>query len=293
MSEGDILNVARNLNNMSTFSTQTDHMLQGLINVQFLGRLINASAGFASDPHFRDSSGHQLFVSNDCHFMGYSQGGIMGGAASALSTEWSRVILGVPGMNYGGLLLNRSVDWNEFSSIFDPAYPDAVDQQLVLQFAQMLWDRGENEGYVAHITSHPYPGISSKQVFLIENYGDHQVTNQAGDMLARSIGAKNHQPAYNPSFQGGTPRADAPVVAQWGLSPLDQTKPAQAGVVLWDYGTPTPPTVNHAPDGAAYGQDPHGFGRGNTYLMTQITTFLSTGVIPNLCGNEACQSTTP
>jgi hypothetical protein len=75
--------------------------------------------------------------------------------------------------------------------------------------------------------------------------------------------------------------------------PLDQTKPAQAGVVLWDYGTPTPPTTNHAPDGSAYGQDPHGFGRGNAYLMTQITTFMGTGIIPNLCGNAACQSTTP
>jgi hypothetical protein len=258
-----------------------------------LGRLINSPAGFASDSHFSDGGGHRLFKSNDCHFMGYSQGGIMGGAASAISTEWSRVILGVPGMNYGGLLLNRSVDWNEFSSIFDPAYPDPIDQQLVLQFAQMLWDRGENEGYVAHLTSHPYLGIKAKQVFLIENYGDHQVSNQAGDMLARSIGAKNHQPAYDPSFQGGTPRADTPVVAQWGLLPLDQTKPAQAGVVLWDYGTPTPPTTNHAPDGSAYGQDPHGFGRGNAYLMTQITTFMGTGIIPNLCGNAACQSTTP
>ena len=293
MSESDILNVARNLNNMSTFSTQTDHMLQGLINMQFLGRLINAPAGFAADPHFSDGSGHQLFKSNDCHFMGYSQGGIMGGAASAISTEWSRVILGVPGMNYGGLLLNRSVDWNEFSSLFNPAYPNPIDQQLVLQFAQMLWDRGENEGYVAHITSHPYAGMKAKQVFLIENFGDHQVSNQAGDMLARSIGAKNHQPAFNPSFQGGAARENPPVVAQWGLSKLDQTKPAQAGVVLWDYGTPTPPTVNLAPDGPAYGQDPHGFGRGNTYLMTQITTFLSTGIIPNLCGEAACQSTTP
>ncbi len=293
MSQNDILNVARNLANMSTFSTQTDHMLQGLVNMQFLGRLINSPAGFASDTHFKDASNHQLFKSNDCHFMGYSQGGIMGGAASAISTEWSRVILGVPGMNYGGLLLNRSVDWNAFSSVFNPAYPNPVDQQLVLQFAQMLWDRGENEGYVAHLTSHPYAGMKAKQVFLIENYGDHQVSNQAGDMLARSIGAKNHQPAYDPSFQGGAPRADVPVTAQWGLSKLDQTKPAPAGVVLWDYGTPTPPTVNHAPDGAQYGQDPHGFGRGNTYLMTQITTFMATGIIPNLCGNAACQSTTP
>ena len=52
-------------------------------------------------------------------------------------------------MDYGGLLLNRSVDWNEFSAIFDVAYTDPVDQQVVLQLAQLLWDRGENEGYAS------------------------------------------------------------------------------------------------------------------------------------------------
>src|SRR6266436_277904 len=109
----------------------------------------------------------------------YSQGGIMGGAASALSTEWTRAILGVPGMDYGGVLLNRSVDWNAFKSIFDVAYKGPVDEQVALQLGQLLWDRGENEGYAQHLTAHPYTGIPAKQIFIIENYGDHQVSNVA------------------------------------------------------------------------------------------------------------------
>lgn len=292
MSEHDIGNVARNLVDMSTFDTQVDHMLQGFVNFQFLGRLLNSSSGFVTDPAFR-AGGKPLFRTHDAHFMGYSQGGIMGGAVSALSTEWTRSILGVPGMDYGGVLLNRSVDWNEFSSIYDKSYTDPVDQQVVLQLAQLLWDRGENEGYAQHITKHPYPGIPAKQIFIIENYGDHQVANVAAEMLARTIGAQNHQPAFDPSFFGAAPRLNTPVKPQWGLAALDQTKPAPAGLVLWDYGTPTPPTVNLAPNGSAYGDDPHGFGRGNALLLTQITTFLTTGVIPNECGAQACQSQTP
>ncbi len=105
MSAKDIPNVERNLNDMSTFNTQVDHMLQGFVNFQFLGRLINSPAGFASNPAFQDGSGKALFQVGKCTFMGYSQGGIMGGAVSAVSTEWTRVILGVPGMDYGGLLL--------------------------------------------------------------------------------------------------------------------------------------------------------------------------------------------
>ena len=293
MSASDLSNVERNLNDMSTFNTQVDHMLQGFVNFQFLGRLINSPAGFASNPAFQNGSGKALFQVGKCTFMGYSQGGIMGGAVSAVSTEWTRVILGVPGMDYGGLLLPRSVDWNEFATIYDKAYTDPVDQQVVLQLAQLLWDRGENEGYAVHLTSNPYPGIPAKQVFIIENYGDHQVANVSAEMLARAIGAQNHQPAFNPSFFGGTPRTNVPVVVQWGLSKLNQTKAAKAGLVLWDYGTPTSPTTDLAPNGSAYGADPHGDGRGNASLLTQITTFLTTGEIPDVCGGQACQSSTP
>ncbi len=292
MSQNDILNVARNLTDMSTFETQVDHMLQGFVNFQFLGRLINSSSGFVTDPAFQ-SGGQPRFRTHDAHFMGYSQGGIMGGAVSALTNEWHRAILGVPGMNYGGLLLNRSVDWNEFAAVYTVSYTDPVDQQVVLQLAQLLWDRGENEGYAEHLTANPYPGIRAKQIFIIENYGDHQVSNAAAEMLARTIHAQNHQPAFNAQFFGAPARLDVPATPQWGLNKLDQTKPAKAGLVLWDYGTPTPPTTNLAPNGPAYGQDPHGFGRGNALLLDQITTFISTGVIPNECGATACQSTTP
>jgi hypothetical protein len=292
MSGHDIPNVVRNLQDMSTFDTQVDHMLQGFVNFQFLGRLINSSSGFVTNAAFR-SGGEPRFLTHDAHFMGYSQGGIMGGAVSALSTEWERVILGVPGMDYGGLLLQRSVDWNEFAAFFNVAYTDPIDQQIVLQLAQLLWDRGENEGYAEHLTSHPYRGIEAKQVFIIENYGDHQVANVAAEMLARTIGARNHQPAFNASFFGAPPRLDVPVEPQWGLKKLNQNHAAKAGLVLWDYGTPTPPTNNLAPNGAAFGDDPHGFGRGNTLLLDQITSFLTTGVIPNECGAAACQSQTP
>jgi hypothetical protein len=41
------------------------------------------------------------------------------------------------------------------------------------------------------------------------------------------------------------------------------------------------------------GVDPHGDGRGNASLLTQITSFLTTGVIPDVCGGQACQSDTP
>jgi hypothetical protein len=242
-----------------------------------------------TDPAFQ-SGGMPLFQTHDCHFMGYSQGGIMGGAASALSTEWTRAILGVPGMDYGGVLLNRSVDWNAFKSIFDVAYKGPVDEQVALQLGQLLWDRGETRA-TQHLTAHPcrHPRQADLHHRELRRSAG---SNVAAEMLARTIGAQS--PAVlKASFMGAPARKKVPVTPQWGLSKLDQTKPASGGLVLWDYGTPTPPTDNHAPDGSAYGSDPHGYGRGNALLLNQITTFLTTGVIPNPCGTAACQSNTP
>ncbi len=49
-------------------------------------------------------------------------------------------------MNYS-VLLNRSVDFDTYAAFLDPAYPDEMSQQMVLSMVQMLWDRGESNGY--------------------------------------------------------------------------------------------------------------------------------------------------
>lgn len=283
MSSADALLVAGTLGDMSYFHTLSDHMLQGMLNFQFLARLINSTQGFAVHPAFKSGNAVRFQVGK-CQYMGYSQGGIMGGAVSAISNEWTRVVLGVPGENYGGLLLNRSVDWNEFSAFYNPAYPNATDQQLGLQLVQLLWDRGENDGYAQHITTSPYGGTKAKQVFIIENYGDHQVTNVSTEVFARTIGATRHSPTFDTnSF--GSPRSNVPTEVQWGIpnhtySPTTQVKALDE---LWDYGTPTPPTVNLAPDTSAYGNDPHGYGRRTPGLIDQIRSFQVTGLIADIC----------
>lgn len=287
MSDNDLLLVAASLNNMSTFNVNVDHMLQGFVNFQFLARLINQTNGFATNPDFKQGT-EVRFEVGKCQYQGYSQGGIMGGALSAISNEWTRAVLGVPGENYGGLLLDRSVDWSEFESVYDPAYPNSTDQQIGLQLAQMLWDRGENDGYAESLTSHPYAGTKAKQVFIIENYGDHQVANVSAEAFARTIGAVNHQPVFsNDSFPGDV-RTNLPVVFQWGLKAANQTKVNQAFIELWDYGTPTPPTVNLPPSGSQYGNDPHGYGREDPGLIVQIYDFMVHGTEPNVCGTGPC-----
>lgn len=286
MSSNDILLVGRSLQEMSNFHTNVDHMLQGFVNFQFLARLVNSPRGFASSPAFQQSSAPRFQVGK-CQFQGYSEGGIMGGALTAISNQWTRAVLGVPGENYGGLLLNRSVDWSEFSAVYDPSYPNSTDQQVGLQLAQMLWDRGENDGYAEHLTSHPYAGGRAKQVFIIENYGDHQVANVSAESFARTIGAVNHQPVFDPTAFGAN-QSNLPVTIQWGMKSADQTVANPAFIELWDYGTPTPPAGNLAPSGSQFGSDPHGYGRQSVGLIDQIANFIGTGYVQDVCNAGPC-----
>lgn len=271
------------LHNLSNFSTLSGQMLQGLINVQFLGRLINSPHGFASSSAFEDHSGQLLFQVGKATYIGYSQGAIMGAAVSALSNEWTRAVLGQGGMDYGGLLLQRSVDWTEYESLLSQSYPDLDDQQIALQLIQLLWDRTEADGYAEHLTSDPLPGTKAKQVFLIENYGDHQVPNVGTEMLARTIGAAEYAPAFGRPGQAFN--------TSYGLKVLNQTKLVRAALELWDFGTLTPPSTNIAPvTGTGAAATPHDYGRSDPVIDRQIITFLKTGVVPDVCGHSACQA---
>ncbi len=279
MSTDDLPTLATILADLSGFSQQADRMVQGLLNQQFLGRLLNTPDGFASSPAFQDANATPLLSVGNTVFVGNSQGGVLGGAMSAVSSEWSRVVLGVPGIDYS-LLLPRSSDWPEFQAIFDVAYADPVHRVIALQLMQLLWDRGENSGYAQHLTTDTYPSIPPKQVLMVQAFGDHQVANVSTEVLARTIGAA----VYEPALAEGR---SADVDPQWGIEAFDPAAPDDALLVVWDFGTPAPPTVNLPPTEPEYGQDPHGAGSDEPRVLQQAFTFLLTGEFATtFCGGD-------
>jgi len=282
MSTADIGTLATILADLSNFHQQADRMQQGLLDQQFLGRLLNHPEGFAASPAFQGAAGSPVLAVGETQFVGNSQGGILGGAASAVSTEWDRVVLGVPGINYS-LLLPRSSDWPQFQAIFDVAYPDPVDRVIALQLIQLLWDRGENNGYAQHLTGNPYDGFEAKQVLMVQAFGDHQVANVSTDVLARTLGATVREPSL-------TDGRSADTDPQWGIDAFDPAAPSNGVLVVWDFGTPAPPTVNLPPTEPEYGQDPHGAGSDEPLVLQQALTFLLTGTFTDVCDAAACRS---
>jgi hypothetical protein len=263
MAESDVPVVVQALENVSDFPTIPDRLQQGLLDELFLGRAMISSTGFTTDPAFHQddtlNTGSVLDTSN-LFYNGNSQGGIMGGALTAISPDFTRASLGVPGMNYS-VLLPRSVDFDEFAEVLYPSYPNETTRPLVLDLMQMLWDRGEPDGYAERMTDDPLPDTPVHQVLLDVAFGDHQVTDYQAEVEARTIGASAHKPAlyagrwpetkvlWNvPSIHGYPYTGSA--LYYWDIGPVRED-PAQPGTSIGV----APPPYENLPN--RVGEDPH------------------------------------
>ena len=122
------------------------------------------------------------------YYYGNSQGGILGGAYSAISNEIERAVLGVGGGPYH-LLLTRSKDFDPFFTLFESMYPDPAEVGLWLGLLQTLWDEAEGAGYARAFSTDPIPGNPEKHVLQQVAIGDNQVTTLGAQFLARGHGA--------------------------------------------------------------------------------------------------------
>lgn len=298
-SDKDISTVLAALNDMSNFNKLVDRMQQGFVNFMYLQRALIHPQGFPSHPAFQDGDGTtpgdsliDLSAGDDTRgqYMGISQGGIMGGALTALSPDADYGVLGVPGMNYS-TLLRRSVDSDQYFKNdtigLYKYYPDFGNRMLLLSMVQLLWDRGEANGYAHFMTDNPLPDTPPHEVLMRVAFSDHQVANVTAEVQARTIGAAMYDPALLP----GRHWSDDPY---FGLERVDEF-PWSGGSMLVYYdsgpvtftgkrgiGVITPPNQNVPPRSEwGYGRDPHGDPREALAGVRHAIEFLNG---PNLDG---------
>lgn len=321
------------LTDFSRFPTLPDRMHQGFLNFLFLGRLMIHPDGLNSHPAFQAGAGNVGVVDTSALFYdGNSQGAIAGGALAAFGQDFTRAVLGVPGMNYSTLLL-RSVDFLPFLALAGGTYSDPRDMFLSIHLAQMLWDRAEVNGHANHLTGDTYPDTPAKKILLHVAFGDFQVANVSAEVEARTLGAHIHRPAFDPAAftdqnPNGEPRpfwqSDDPY---WNLpalagSPPDPPVPGAedatyaydgSAIVIWDSGNLQPPQSNtvpvgnnpelsqcalqhgngNAPNPARRG-DPHECPRRQPAAQLQKSEFLKVGGrVVDVCGGEVCLATEP
>lgn len=229
----------------------------------------------------------------------------MGGALVAVSPDIQRGTLGVTGMNYS-TLLNRSVDWEgefnppdsqedieeliedlqddpadaitgtvgAYSVPFYALYRDPIERQLIFALMQMLWDRGESNGYAQHMTDDPLSNTPPHDVMLQIAWSDHQVANVAAEVQARTLGA----PIMVPGLPAGEHWEMDPYFADTATYPYDGS-----ALVYWDSGNATPPNENIPPE---HNGDPHGHPRNETAAGWQEAHFLLTGQMADVCDGK-------
>jgi hypothetical protein len=149
-------------------------------------------------------------------------------------------------MNYS-FLLPRSVDFDLYKLFLDQSYPDPFVQLVALNLIQMLWDRGETNGYAQHLTRDPYPRTPRHEVLLLGAVGDHQVSEFALQIEARTMGVPAHVPLAAPEREHGGER-------DYALPPIPRYPWSRSAYFLYDTGAELSPLDNVPP---RIGHDPH------------------------------------
>jgi hypothetical protein len=155
-------------------------------------------------------------------------------------------VLGEAGMNYS-TLLHRSVDFDIYKLFLDNGYPDPFVQLVSFNLIQMLWDRGETNGYAQHLNRSRYPHTPRHRVLLLGAVGDHQVSEFALQVEARTIGAAGHVPYVGPGREFGGEHG-------FGITPITKYPYTRSAYFLWDTGAALSPLENVPP---REGHDPH------------------------------------
>jgi hypothetical protein len=302
MASEDVSEVVLALGDLSRFKVVPDRLQQGLLTGLFLARLMYHPDGLGTHRAFQDGDGEntdgESVIRNDnVYYMGASQGGIMGGALTAISPDFIQSALVVGAMNYS-TLLTRSSNWPTYGTFLGNAYTNELSHPLLLNMIQMLWDRGEPNGYAHVMTDNPPPNTPEHNVILHVALGDHQVTNFASDVQARTVGMKTPaggiDPVRWPDYE-----------AMWNIPRIggDEYPYRGSSIVYWDggpyrlnpnnlsqeIGTGVPPYANIPPNDDW--EDPHGAPRGASGPVTMIDTFFQPdGYIEDICGGDPCRS---
>jgi hypothetical protein len=288
------------LKDLNNFPATVDRLQQGVLNTLYLGRLMLNPRGFASNPAFKVGLPEPVDIippgpsrpaidTSHLYYDGNSQGGIMGGMTTAVAPDFRRAVLGVSGMDYANVLVQRSTDFAPFGQILSGSYTDESMGPVILDLMQQLWDRGDPDGYAQQMTSRPLPDTPSHAVLMQIAYGDHQVSMYAAAVEARTIGASAHEPALDLDTNRARDRN-----LFFGIPGIARYPFGGSAIVIWDSGpgrVQPPPLANLAPADTATNNDPHEDVRNTQAARAQKSDFLApNGSVVDVCAGKPCHT---
>ncbi|GIW41511.1 MAG: hypothetical protein KatS3mg076_2088 [Candidatus Binatia bacterium] len=271
---------------LGNFPALPDRLRQGQLNTLVLARMMKRGV-FNRHPAFQSPEGTGLLQGpeGELYYFGASLGGIMGLMFAALSPDVTNVNVDVPAMNFS-ILLQRATPFLDFElALRLTQITDPMEVALGIGIFEELWAKGESAGYATHITENPLPGTNPKNVLMTMAWLDQQVSNQATEIAARTLGL--------PNLEGSFVR-DLPLIP-------DLPGPLSSALVVYDTGSFDPENPAHAPfipplanlQARPNRCDPHGLRGFIPASIQQLLHFFRPGGrIENFC-NGICDAAEP
>jgi hypothetical protein len=278
----------------NNFRALPERLKQGVVNTLVLSRMMksgffNRLSAFQRVPG--DPSTGVFTPDAEPLYFGVSLGGIYGTMYAALNQDTIQHNIDVPAMNFA-LLEQRSTQFPIFLQLIQNlGLSDPMELALVLQVQHEIWVSAEPAAYARNVTGlvdEPLPDTPPKNLLMTVAFLDKQVSNQASEILARSLGIPNLVGSVQEAL-AGIPDVDA------GSAGLD------SALVLYDtgyfdifdpaYDPFLPPLANLIPSSKC---DPHGLPRLSIPAsVEQLGAFLRPGgKIFNFC-DGACDAGAP
>jgi hypothetical protein len=280
------------LNNFPAFA---DRLKQGMINTLVLSRMMKDGL-FNEHNCFQAPAVIPLFCtvapsvpadgvfpgsSADMFYFGVSLGGIMGTFYASLADDVERYNIDVGAMNFS-FLLQRSTQFVTFDGLLAGiGLTDPMDYLLGLSVLHELWVRAEPAGYIRFLRSDV--AANTKKILMTVAWMDKQVSNQAQEVLARSLGIGNLDASILQGFEGipdvSPPQDSALVIYDTGSYDIFNVLHYGNGP---DGNPLIPPLANRFPSSKC---DPHGTPRISIPVsLDQLVAFLQPGgTIQNFC----------
>lgn len=283
-----VLNVIGNSTSghkFNNFAALPNRLQQGVVNTLVLSRMLtstffNRLTAFQRSPG--DPSSGVFTAGAEAFYFGVSLGGIYGTFFAALNQDIIRHNIDVPAMNFS-ILQQRSTQFPVFFQLIrGVGLTDPLEYAVVQQIQHEQWVDAEPAGYVRHITGlvdPPLPDTPAKKLLMTVAFLDKQVSNQAAEILARSLGIPNlvgsvqAQLAGIPDVDAGSQGLDS-ALEIYDTGYFDIYNPAHAPFL--------PPLANLIPSPKC---DPHGTPRLSIPAsVRQLAAFLRPdGRVFNFC----------
>ncbi|MCS6898699.1 MAG: hypothetical protein NZX77_02875 [Polyangiaceae bacterium] len=187
-------------------------------------RPADGQPGTSKDAQGNSNAGTPVFDPARIHFLGISQGHILGGTLAAFNPDLGRIVLHVGGASLTQMMF-RARPFSSFLALLSGSMKSPLLQRKYAASMQPLFDRIDPAFWAHYVLAEPLPGSPpDRHVLQQAGIGDVQVPNSGSFLHARLLGLPQITPTPSPVF--GLTQVPSPVVGgsafalyDFGISP--------------------------------------------------------------------------